>query len=755
MHRLRGGITSTISIIAALVAATVALSLPLGYFALSYQQELGAIKTEAIFRARSLTRHVNSNPVLWAFQSVRIIELLKGDNTNSDLPGRHSIVDEHHLTVSETGPPLLRPILSWSSPIYDSGQIVAHVVIERSLKPLMVDTALVAWLGFLLGLSVFVTLRILPMRALQRAIEAQRRSDQLFRKAFDASPEPLSISMLDNGRVLDVNESFLSLSGYQRGEVIGQSTIELGLWANRDDYATLHSALCANRTARDLEIDFRTKSGELRSLLVSAEIIEIDAQQCLLMAARDTTERKLVQARLSLLANYDGLTGLPNRSLFQDRLSQAVRRADRHQRMVALLFLDLDRFKTVNDSLGHAIGDHLLQLVAQRLTQSLRVSDTITHTVTDETENNGVTVSRLGGDEFTIILEDIHQVEHAAMVARRVIDAFVRPFMVENQEIYASASIGITVYPLDKATADQLIKHADAAMYRAKELGRANYQFYTDDLNTRAQQRLSLEAGLRHALERNEFELHYQPKIDVISGKVLGVEALIRWNHPDRGLIPPIAFIPILEETGLIVCVGEWVLRRACKQIATWQNQGIPQLRLAVNLSPRQFRQDRLTEIVAEILADTGITPRQLELEVTESLLMDNTELSISTLSGLREMGVKVAVDDFGTGYSSLNYLRRFPIDILKIDKSFVCELTSNVDDAAIAAAIIALAHSLRLTVIAEGVETEAQLNHLRRQGCDQAQGFFISRPLPAEACLDWMQCNAMATKLPEAAALT
>lgn len=754
MTRLRGGITSTISIIASFVAVTVALSLPLGYYSLSYQQELGAIKTEAIFRARSLTRHVNSNPVLWAFQSVRIIELLKGDNTNSDLPGRHSIIDEHHVTVGETGPPLPQPILSWSSPIYDSGQIVAHVVIERSLKPLIVDTAIVAGLGFLLGLSVFITLRILPMRALQRAIEAQRRSDQLFRKAFDASPEPLSISLLDSGRVLDVNESFLNLSGYQRGEVIGRSTIELGLWVNQDDYAALHSALCADRTARDLEFDFRTKSGELRSLLVSAEVIEIDAQLCLLMAARDTTERKLVQARLSFLANYDSLTGLPNRSLFHDRLSQALRRSDRHQRMVALLFLDLDHFKTVNDSLGHTFGDQLLQLVAQRLKQSLRLSDTITYSAIDEAESSGVTVSRLGGDEFTIILEDIHQVEHAAMVASRVIDAIAHPFMVENQEIYASASIGITVYPLDKTTADQLIKHADVAMYRAKELGRANYQFYTEDLNTRAQQRLLLEAGLRHALERNEFSLHYQPKIDVSSGKVLGVEALIRWNHPERGLIPPVTFIPILEETGLIVHVGAWVLRHACNQIAAWQRQGIPQLHLAVNLSPRQFRQDRLTEIVAECLTDTGILPSQLELEVTESLLMDNTELSITMLSGLRAMGVKVAVDDFGTGYSSLNYLRRFPIDILKIDKSFVCELTSNADDAAIATAIIALAHSLRLTVIAEGVETEAQLNHLRRQGCDQAQGFFISRPLPAEACLAWIQSRTMVTQLPEATTL-
>lgn len=754
MTRLRGGITSTISVIAALVAATVSLSLPLGYFALSYQKELGAVKTEANFRARSLTRHVNSNPVLWAFQTVRIMEFLQGDNTNSDLPGRHLVFDEHHITVSETGPPLPQPILSWSSPVFDSGQIVAHVVIERSLKPLIVDTAFVAALGFLLGLSVFTTLRILPMRALQRAIEAQRRSDQLFRKAFDASPEPLSISLLDSGRILDVNESFLSLSGYQRGELLGHSTLELGLWANQDDYATLHSALCANRTARDLEFDFRIKSGELRSLLVSAERIEIDAQQCLLLAARDTTERKQVQARLSFLANYDSLTGLPNRSLFQDRLSQALHRADRHQLMVALLFLDLDRFKTVNDSLGHAFGDHLLQLVAHRLMQSIRLSDSITHTIADEGEKNGVTVSRLGGDEFTIILEDIHQVEHAAMVASRVIDAIARPFMVENQEIYASASIGITVYPLDRSTPDQLIKHADAAMYRAKELGRANYQFYTDDLNTRAQQRLLLEAGLRHALERNEFELHYQPKIDVHSGTVLGIEALIRWNHPERGLIPPIAFIPILEETGLIVCVGEWVLRSACKQIADWQREGIPQLHLAVNLSPRQFRQVRLTEIVAEILTETGIPPTQLELEVTESLLMDNTELSINTLSGLRAMGVKVAVDDFGTGYSSLNYLRRFPIDILKIDKSFVCELTSNADDAAIAAAIIALAHSLRLTVIAEGVETEAQLNHLRRQGCDQAQGFFISRPLPAEACLKWMRSRIATNELQDAAAL-
>jgi diguanylate cyclase (GGDEF)-like protein/PAS domain S-box-containing protein len=541
----------------------------------------------------------------------------------------------------------------------------------------------------------------------------------------------------ESGRFIDVNESFLRLSHHERADVIGRTATELGLWTNPHDQTRLTSVLGAQRSARDLEFEVLTKFGESRSVLVSVEVIEIDGHPSLLTVARDITEQKLAQERLTYLANYDNLTGLPNRTLFQDRLTQALARADRHKSMVALLFFDLDRFKTINDSLGHAFGDQLLQQVANRVKHALRSYDTVARNSPELFQT--VTISRLGGDEFTIVLEDIEDVDGAAVVARRVLDSLTQPFLVEGNELYTSASIGIAVYPLDNADAAQLIKHADAAMYRAKEMGRSNYQFYTADLNSRAQQRMSMEAGLRKATERDEFLLHYQPKVDVRTGAVTGVEALVRWNHPERGLIPPLEFIPLLEETGLIIPVGEWVLRTACAQVGAWRRNGAPPLGVAVNLSPRQFRQDNLIAVVADVLAHTGLPARHLELEVTESLLMDNTEMSVNTLAGLRAMGVKVAVDDFGTGYSSLNYLRRFAIDTLKIDRSFVREITTNEDDAAISGAIIALAHSLRLNVVAEGVENELQLDYLRRLNCDQAQGYLLSRPLPADAALAWI----------------
>ena len=443
----------------------------------------------------------------------------------------------------------------------------------------------------------------------------------------------------------------------------------------------------------------------------------------LIGVAADITERKRAELRLMQLANFDTLTGLPNRVLFHDRLARALVKAHRSKKQVALLFLDLDRFKTINDSLGHYAGDELLKSVAERLRHSAREEDT---------------VARLGGDEFTIIIEDINHSEDASIVARKVLEVMGQPFNLDSHEVFVTTSVGIAIYPVDGDNSDDLLKNADTAMYRAKEEGRNGYRFYTADMNAKAVEHLIMESSLRHALERNEFEVHYQPQMDLHSRELMGFEALLRWRHPELGLLYPSQFMSSAEDTGLIVGIGEWVLHQACAQAAAWQQQGLPPLRVAVNLSGRQFREDNLVESVARALRESKLTPHLLELEITESFLLDNIASASITLNRLHDLDVQISMDDFGTGYSSLSYLKRFPLNSLKIDQSFVRDITTDPDDAAIAEAIIALAKTLRLRVMAEGVETDEQLYFLRTRGCDLVQGYLISRPLPADQVLSW-----------------
>ena len=443
--------------------------------------------------------------------------------------------------------------------------------------------------------------------------------------------------------------------------------------------------------------------------------------------AHKQTEAKLARANAELeqFAYYDPLTGLANRALFQDRLPQAIGRVERNERLMGLMFLDLDRFKEINDTLGHDAGDVLLQSVAKRLEERLRRTDTI---------------ARLGGDEFTIILEGLSGVEEVAAIAQEILDVMDPPFTLEGHEVFVSTSIGIAIYPNDGDNTDVLMKNADAAMYRAKEHGRNNYQFYTADMNAKSVERLALESRLRRALEREEFQLYYQPQVDLNTGQVIGMEALIRWRRSDTSeLVSPAEFIPLAEETGLIVPIGEWVMRTACAQNRAWQDAGLPPLRVAVNLSARQFRQDDLADYLAKVLKDARLAPQYLELELTEGHLIEHSHAG-ATLAELKAMGHPLSVDDFGTGYSSLSYLKRFPIDTLKIDRSFVMDITTDPDAAAIANAIIALAQSLRLKVIAEGVETEGQLDFLRSKGCHEVQGYLFGPPIPAEQVAQKMQ---------------
>jgi diguanylate cyclase (GGDEF)-like protein/PAS domain S-box-containing protein len=556
----------------------------------------------------------------------------------------------------------------------------------------------------------------------QQDITGRRRAEALLRmqtSAINATSDQIIITD-PQGNIEFVNPAFERESGLRFAEVVGRSAHILdAAVAGAGFYDRLWRAAQAGHTWQG-ELVSRRQDGSTYTADTTITPVRNEAGiiEHLLAIRRDVTAKKRYSEQLDHLAHHDILTALPNRLLLADRLTQSIAEAHRRQESLAILFLDLDHFKLVNDTLGHSTGDALLKLVANRLTKSLREVDTI---------------ARTGGDEFTVTASGVGSPEDAARVAQRVLDALAEPFWLENRELFVSASIGVSLFPQDGSDAETLVKNADAAMYLAKEQGRNNYQFFTRDLQAAALERMMLESNLRRALDRDEFLLHYQPRMDISLQHLLGVEALLRWRQPELGLVFPARFITLAEETGLIVPIGEWVLRTACAQSKAWRSQGLPDMTVDVNISGRQlFRQD-LVGTIRRVLDDTGTSPQHLALELTERALMHSPDVAARALRELKDMGVHLFIDDFGTDHSSLSHLRRFPIEAVKIDRSFVRNVTTNPDDAAITSAIVAMAHSLKLKVIAEGVETPEQLEFLRGLDCDEIQGFFVRRPVPAD----------------------
>ncbi|HEX8955460.1 MAG TPA: EAL domain-containing protein, partial [Burkholderiaceae bacterium] len=607
---------------------------------------------------------------------------------------------------------------------------------SRALGILVLGTALTVLLALYIQFQADRSRRIAALvekrtdelvkanRLLAQDNEARRVAEQALRmreRAIEASNNAVIITsaVAPLFPIEYVNPAFERITGFSAQEVIGKSCNIL--WGKDSEQSGMHEILQSGMEQREGHATMRNyrKDGTPFWCEIFIAPVRDDAGKVEHFVAiqYDITETRHYQEELETLASRDSLTGLANRNLLNDRLSQAIVHASNHRQILWIAYLDLDRFKFVNDTVGHKVGDRLLRQVARRLEAALRNSDT---------------VARVGADEFILVLEERADELEVADDLQNLLDAIARPLTDEGHEFFLTGSIGVAAYPDDGNDAGTLIKHADIAMYRAKELGRNNAQFFTAMMNQRALERLRIESDLRNALERQEFLLHYQPQVDLNTGRVLGVEALLRWQHRELGLVPPGRFIALAEETGLIVPIGAWVLHTACRQVKQWQGEGLGPLRVAVNLSARQFGQKDLVESVAETLLETGLDPACLEIELTESLVMTDVERAIGVLRNLKSLGVKLSIDDFGTGYSSLSYLKRFPIDVLKIDQSFVRDIALDPEDAAIAAAIISLAHSLKLHVIAEGVETEAQLTFLRRHGCDQMQGYHFSRPLAA-----------------------
>ncbi len=487
--------------------------------------------------------------------------------------------------------------------------------------------------------------------------------------------------------------------------------------ANGDDFAIEHRVV--------------QRGGVLRHVHQQVEVIEQDEQGRALRlagAVHDITRRKDAEEQVRRLAYFDTLTGLPNRLLFTEQLIKAVAHAERNGQQLAIMFIDLDDFKRVNDTLGHGAGDELLKQIGARLASSIRDLDSVTHGSFGDDIN---TIARLGGDEFIVLLNNVEQ-HVTGSVARRLVNALAEPVMVQGTELYVSCSVGVATYPGDGNDIETLLMNADTAMYRAKEAGRGGFQFYDRSMNARARERLHMETLLRHAVERDEFVLHYQPRIELATGRIVGAEALIRWQHPERGLLPPKEFIPLAEEAHLVIPIAEWVIGAVCRQIAAWQASGLRAIPVAVNLAAPHLRERALPELVERVLREHALPSSLLEIEVTESILMNDPELSLANARRLAELGVRLSIDDFGTGYSSLSYLKRLPIASLKIDQSFVRDIATDPDDAAIITAIIAMAHSLNLRVVAEGVETEAQRSFLKAHHCDEFQGFLVSHAVNA-----------------------
>ena len=572
---------------------------------------------------------------------------------------------------------------------------------------------------------------------LERTVRERTAALERFRRAMDATTDGIFLIDAASLALVDVSDGACRMLGFSREALLRIDPVALGL--TTADQLQRH--LATNGAAHESDI---AETELLRAGGEGAVPVEISWQwqeagnsKLLIAVARDISERLHAQQRLKHLASYDALTGLPNRTLFFQNLREAIELAQDKAWRVAVLFITLDRFKIVNDSLGPALGDELLRQFSNRLVRVIGLRDS---------------VGRLGGDEFALILNMTREQEQEPVrVANEIRESLRTPFDLNGQQAVLTASIGIAMYPDDALEPSTLVKYADTAMVRAKEAGRDGYRFFTAGMNVQVLARLDLELALRGALEGGQFVLHYQPKLELNTGRVSGVEALLRWNRPGHGLVYPAEFVPVLEETGMVVRVGDWIVDEACRQIAEWNAEGVRELRVAVNVSSRQFVEGDLEGVVRAAIARHGIEPGMLELELTESALMSNAERTIEVLQRLKALGIRIAIDDFGTGYSSLAYLKRFPIDKLKIDIAFVRDIVNNPDDAAIALAIISMAHSLHMQVIAEGVETRAQMAYLRRNRCDEIQGFHFSRALPAAQLAQLVRKNRDAPDLPAA----
>lgn len=721
MEMMQGrALRKTVRAIALIVAITTAVAVPASYFAIGYSDTAEILGFKARLNAARVAKYIYTHDVMWQYQTLRLSELMQLPE-RGEQPIHQRVFASNGELVMEEGPKLPAPVMMRSAPIVASGEVVGTLAAEASLDGALFRTGLVVLLSALLGLAIYYAVRALPMRVLDHTLSALNDTQRTLvtqNERFDAALTNMSqgLCMFDaDGKLVIFNPRFAEIYGMPPAKILpGMSTRELMALA----FKSSKIADVDSEGTLALQQNFirEAKSGALVEHLTDGRSISIShrplANGGFVATFEDITERLQAEEKIRRLAHYDTLTNLPNRATFYERMEEIVGHLRRTE-SVAVYSLDLDRFKSVNDTLGHPIGDLLLQAAAERMRSCVRGEDI---------------VARLGGDEFAVVQVPSNQVTDVSSLAARLIEVVGAPYDLDGHQVIVGVSVGIAIAPADGKQPDALMKNADLALYRAKADGGGIYRFFEVEMDARMQARRLLELDLRKAIVNHEFEVYYQPIIDLKTGQITSCEALVRWHHPERGIIAPLEFVPLAEETGLIVPLGEWVLRQACAEAARWPEHIV----IAVNLSPAQFKNRKLVRTVADALAKSGLPAERLELEITELVLLQENEGAFAILHQLRDLGIKIAMDDFGTGYSSLGYLRSFPFDKIKIDESFIRDLPMKEDSLAIIRAVVGLSSSLGITTTAEGVETKEQLASLTAEGCNEVQGFLFSQPRPA-----------------------
>lgn len=722
---------SIISGMGIMLALCAALVPPAVYLVFAITNERSEIHIEAEINSRLVSALINKNPKFWKFESLRFEEILSrrpGDGNNKEY---RQLFDLDKKIIAESKDDIQPPFIVEAASVFDAGHAVGAISITRSLRPVLVSAIVVMIISGFFGAGVIFVLRYLPLRIL-RAVFSQLQEEKERATVTLNSIADAVVTFDAHGRIKSFNPIMEELSGWKLEEAMGRSwheVLKLIHEDNREQIADpVANCLQSNRVIELAANTVLIRKTDSKEYHVDVSVAPIrDEKENILGAVailNDITDRKKSEKNLNYLAYHDHLTGLPNRAQFTERLESIIAHARNHKKKVAVLYMDIDRFKIVNDSLGHIVGDRLLQAITKQISANVRTDDI---------------VARLGGDEFAIILGGQNFPEDAALVARKVMDAITPPFRLGDRKIHITGSIGISNFPDDADSAEELLRNADIAMYRAKDDGRNKYQFYTQELNEKMLERLALENALHQAIERNEFRLVYQPILEFEQNSIVGVEALLRWESPTLGNKMPNIFIPVLEDTGLIEHVTKWVIQTAVTQAKKWLDANLP-MKVAINISSRDFLENNVVSTITDVLKQTGLPPQYLEVEITENLLLNDPKKALECFLAISSLGVRISLDDFGTGYSSLSYLKRYPINVLKIDKAFINDLNQTTDSGAIAQAIISMAHILKMNVVAEGVETAQQAEILNQLGCDEMQGYLLARPMSADALEKWLQ---------------
>ncbi|MDD2270712.1 MAG: EAL domain-containing protein [Desulfuromonadaceae bacterium] len=705
----------------------ITVMVPAIYFFISYQHLRSELVVQSVLSANDVTNLVRSNPTLWRYEDLRISEMLEQRSRRT--VAESIVIYNTNREVIASNTAVVPPVhIGQKQDIYDAGVVVASIEIYRTLDPLLFSTLLVTLCSAAIAAVIFFTLRTLPRRSIKKAYQALCEKRKKYRSLHESMKEGMAehrVTFANNGElesftIIETNSSCTDMFGCHRQDLVGSDSLtQFG--ASFREYLSELLRVFEHGNSITFELALPERGAYYTTTAYS------QSPGIITTLFEDITERKKSEQQIKKMAYSDQLTTLPNRALLLDRLNQAVANATQNCSTLAVFLLDLDRFKIFNDTMGRATGDQLLIEVGRRLQRQIRCSDTL---------------ARMGGDEFCFVAINTGKELNATYVAQKFMDSMLPPFWIGSNELHVTSSIGIAVFPDDGSDAETLIKSAELAMYSAKEAGRNRYNFYSPEMNLKAHTRMKLENGMRNALEHGEFFLEFQPIMDAGTRTITAAEALVRWNHPSRGRIPPNEFIPLAEETGLILPLGEWILRTVCRSMKTWNDAGLPQIRLSVNVSSRQIEQQNFAEIVRKALHATGANAAQLEIELTESCLVNHASTNLAEVFDLRSLGISIAIDDFGTGYSSLGYIKTLPIDHIKIDRSFVTDISSNIQDQAIVEAIITMSQKLGIQNIAEGVETLEQLEFLQSLRCDEIQGYYFHRPLSAEALVTLLRAQ-------------